>query len=140
MRAPALRRDRRLRLLVGLAARTASHRPPAAAVDIGEQVVGLERARVCVLFLEQQPLRLLRRLAAAHQVPAALELVAEQLEAQVALGQLRFGVVRRGPDAVVEQRDMAAAVVALAGSRLRTSRRSTGWSSTSTAMRLTDGS
>src|SRR5690606_37865564 len=80
--------------------------------DLGEQVVCLERPRPRILVLEQQPLRLPRRLARAHQVPAALEAVAEQLETQVALGQLLLRIAGGGPDAMVEARHVAAAILA----------------------------
>src|SRR5690606_33165720 len=53
------------------------------------------------------------RLARAHQVPAALELVAEQLEAQVPLGQLRLRVATGGPHPLVEPGHVPAAVLAL---------------------------
>src|SRR5690606_31279541 len=81
--------------------------------DLGEQFVCLERPCPRILVLEQQPLRLPGRLAGAHQVPAPLELAAMQLEAQVALGELFLRIAGGGPDAMVEARDMAAAILAL---------------------------
>ena len=76
-----------------------------------EQIIGLARAGESVAFLEQQPLRLARRRMRAHQVPAALELVAEHAEAQVPLRQLRLGIAIGAPQAAVEGGDMAATVL-----------------------------
>ena len=73
------------------------------------QVIRVGVHGVIVIALEQQPLRLLRRFSRTHQVPFALELLAEQLESQMSLRQLRLGIERRRPHAVVELRDMAAA-------------------------------
>jgi len=75
-----------------------------------EQVVGLDVAGERVLGLDQEPRGLAFLAAAAHQVPAALEPLAEQLEAQMAFLQLGLGVARGGPDAVVELIDMTLAV------------------------------
>src|SRR5690606_723631 len=77
---------------------------------VGQQVVGLERARPCVVVLEQEPLRLAGRLSGAHQVPAAPQLAAEELEATVSLGELLACVAFRGPVAAVEAGDMSPAV------------------------------
>src|SRR5690606_504244 len=81
--------------------------------DLGQQVVGLQRAGPSILVLEQQPLRLPRGLAGSHQVPATLEPLAEQLEAQVALGELLLWITGGRPDTMVEAHDMAAAIFAL---------------------------
>src|SRR5690606_13043102 len=80
---------------------------------VSQQVVGLERAGVGILVLEQEPLRLPRRLARAHQVPPAPELVAKELEAQVALRELVLRIALRSPDATVEARHVSPAVLAL---------------------------
>ncbi len=77
------------------------HPPPARARGrcrhVVQHVVGLAGCRVVVLVLEQQPLRPGRGASGAHQVPTALELVAEQFEAQVTLRQLRLGIAAGGP-------------------------------------------
>ncbi len=75
-----------------------------------EQLIGLDVTGECILGLDQEPCGLALLAAAAHQMPATLEPLAEQLETQVALLQLRLGVAFGGPYAGVELIDMALAV------------------------------
>src|SRR5690606_13946956 len=111
--APLRGGGRRQALLARLALAGASAIRPGRLGDVRQQVVRLQRSGPVVVVLEQQPLGLARGLSRPHQVPATPKLVAEELEAQVSLGELLARIPLGGPDAVVEARDMAAAILAL---------------------------
>src|SRR6185437_12937273 len=65
---------------------------------------------VSVLCLDQEPGWLALLATTAHQMPAALEARAKQLEAQMSFQQLRLGIALRAPHAGVELIHMALAV------------------------------
>ena len=66
----------------------------------------------CVLLLHQQPRHLLFALALhAHQHPAAMQLVAMQLELQVAVSNPLLRVMQRSPRSGVPHNDLACAVL-----------------------------
>uniref|UniRef100_A0A1I7WBY1 PE-PGRS family protein n=1 Tax=Heterorhabditis bacteriophora TaxID=37862 RepID=A0A1I7WBY1_HETBA len=80
---------------------------------IGEQIVRFQIARIRIVVLEQQPLRLTGRFAGPDQVPPAFELGAEQLESQVTLGKLCLWVSLGGPNAVIKLGHVPTAVLPL---------------------------
>ena len=79
-----------------------------------QDIPARHRLRILVIGLEQQPLLLLiaRPAFGADQVPAPVELLAIEVEREVALGVTLRRIAFRAPEAAVPDHDRAAAVLA----------------------------
>ncbi len=107
--------------------------------DVAEQIVRFHVACEGIIIFEEEPLRLLGRLSRPDQMAPTLQLGAEQLEPKMPLGELGFRVARCRPHAVVKLGDVPATVLPFRDVSFEAGV-VYGWSSTSTAMRLTLGS
>ena len=91
-------------------------RPEATERSCARMLVAVAFALIAVVPLDQQPVGALAALAVmaqAHEHPAALQLLADQREFELALAQRLGGIAVRGPEAAVPQHHRAAAILAL---------------------------